>query len=118
MGTIHNIFTLNYLINRQIGKKRRKLIAVFVDLKTAFDSVDRGILLRVLRERGVREGLVERMAEVLRKMKSRVRVKGEMGEDFWTAKRVRQCPLSPMLFNMLLDLEEEMGKIKWDGGLK
>jgi len=37
-----NIFVLNYLINRQIEKKGGKLIAVFVDLRAAFDSVDRG----------------------------------------------------------------------------
>jgi len=54
MGTIDNIFTLNYFINRQIGRKGAKLIAVFVDLKAAFDSVDRGILLSALMERGVR----------------------------------------------------------------
>jgi len=56
MDTIDNIFTLNYFINRQIGRKGGKLIAVFVDLKATFDSVDRGILLRALRERGVRGG--------------------------------------------------------------
>jgi len=113
MGTIDNIFTLNYFINRQIGRKGEKLIVVFVDLKAAFDSVDRGILLSALRERGVR-GLVVRMTELLKETKSRVRVRGEMGEGFWTAKGVRQeYPLSPLLFDMLLaDLEEKMGKIK------
>jgi len=54
MATIDNIFTLNYFINRQIGRKGGKLIAVFVDLKAAFDSVDRGILLSALKERGIR----------------------------------------------------------------
>jgi len=82
MGTIDNIFILNYLINRQIGRKREKLIAVFVDLKAAFDSVDREELLKALREGGVREGLVERVAEILRETKSRVRMRGELGEDF------------------------------------
>jgi len=46
------------LINRQIGKKGRKMTAMFVDLRAVFDSVDRGVLIRVMRERGIREGLV------------------------------------------------------------
>jgi len=71
--------------------------------------VDRGILLNAMRKRGVREGLVERVAEVLRETRSR--------ESFWTARGVRQgCLLSPLLFNILMaDLEDEMGKIKWEG---
>lgn len=115
MGTIDNIYVLNYVINRQIAKKGGKLIAMFVDLKAAFDSVDRGILIRAMRERGVREGLVERVEEMLRETRSRVRVGGKVGSGFWTARGVRQgCPISPMLFNLLTaDLEEEMQRVRW-----
>jgi len=62
---------------------------------------------------------VVRVAELLRETRSKVRVRGEMGEGFWTARGVRQeGPLSPVLLNMLMaDLEEEIGKIKW-GGIK
>jgi hypothetical protein len=118
MGTMDNIYVINYLINRQLGR-RKKVVALFVDLRAAFDSVDRGTLYKVMRERGIREGLIERVREVLGETKSRVRIGREMGECFWTARGVRQgCPLSPLLFNIVIaDLEEKMGKVKW-GGIK
>lgn len=40
-GTVDNIFVLKYLINRQLKKKGGKLIALFMDLKAAFDTVSR-----------------------------------------------------------------------------
>lgn len=50
----------------------------------------------------------------MREVISRVRIGKEMGEGFWTARRV--SPLSPILFNIVLaDLEEEMGRVKWGG---
>ncbi|XP_036148444.1 uncharacterized protein LOC118647508 [Monomorium pharaonis] len=118
-GTIDNIYVLNYLVNKNIDKKGGKLVALFVDLKAAFDSVDRGILIKTMRERGIREGLITRVEMVLRETKSRVRVGDETDEEFWTGRGVRQgCPLSPLLFNMLIsDLEEVMGRVKW-GGVK
>jgi len=89
-------------------------VALFVDLKAAFDSVDREVLMGAMRERGVREGLTKRVEQVLRETKNRVKIGGEIGDCFWTAKRLRQgCPLSPLLFNILLaDLEEQMGSVK------
>lgn len=44
-----------------------------------------------------------------------MRIGKEMGDIFWTARGVRQkCPLSPMLFNLVLvDLEEKIGKVRW-----
>lgn len=55
MGTIDNIYVLNYLINRQLGRGRR-MVALFVDLKTAFDTIDRKILCETMRERGIKKG--------------------------------------------------------------
>lgn len=55
MGTIDNIYVLNYLINRQLGRGRR-MVELFVDLKTVFDTIDRKILCETMRERGIRKG--------------------------------------------------------------
>lgn len=44
IGTINNIYVLNYLINKQVIKKEGKIMVHFIDIKAAFDSVDREIL--------------------------------------------------------------------------
>lgn len=56
-------------------------MALFVELKSAFDSVNREVLLKTMRQRGIREGLVERVVKV-REMRSRVMVGGEVEEGF------------------------------------
>lgn len=47
------------------------------------------MLVVTMRERGVREGLVGRTEEIMREIISRVRIGGEMGKGFWTARGVR-----------------------------
>ena len=66
---------------------------MFVDLRAA-DMVDRDVLGRAMRKRRIREGLVVKVKETLRKS----RVTGEeTGESFWKAKEVRQgCLLNPI----------------------
>ena len=117
MGCMDNIYVLNHLINRQVTRKERKMVVFFIDLKAAFDSVDREVLVREMRKRGVREGLVERCGEVLKETVCRVRVGEEEGKEFWTTRGVRQgCPLSPSMFTLLLaDLDEELEKGGWGG---
>lgn len=117
MVTMDNIYMLKYLINKRLGRKKGKVIAMFVDLKAAFDLVDRRVLMEAMRQRGIREELIERVAEMWRETKSRVRVVGEMGEGFWTARGVRQgCPLSSLLFNLLIaDMEEGIRNLRWGG---
>jgi len=107
-----------FIINRQLGRGKG-VTAMIVDLKAAFDSIDRRVLVESMEERGIRRGLVKKVKEVLRETKSRVRIGEEMGESFWTGRGLRQgCPLSPLLLNILMaDIEEELGKIKW-GGIK
>lgn len=90
---------------------------MFVDLKVAFDSVDRGKLIEAMEKRGIRKSLTRRTKEIMRETSCRVRAGGKIGEKFWTERGVKQgCPLSPLLYNVLT-AEEEMAKVKW-GGVK
>ena len=115
MGCIDNVYVLNYMINRQVGRKGKNMVILFVDMKAAFDSVDREVLVRAMRGRGVREQLTVRCEEMLQETIGRVRVWDGEGERFWTARGVRQgCPLSPSLFTLLIaDMDEELEKGGW-----
>lgn len=61
-------------------KKGGKLIALFVDLKAAFDSVDKVVLLNEMRRRRIREGRIKSVGEIMWKTKStsRLRAGGEI----------------------------------------
>ncbi|XP_076660673.1 uncharacterized protein LOC143364045, partial [Halictus rubicundus] len=118
-GTIDNIYVLNYIINRELAKKKGRILGCFIDLKAAFDSVNRSILWKELEERGVSEGIRERIEEVYRETTARVKVGDEMGEKFWVGRGVRQgCPLSAKLFILFMaDLEERMTR-RGKGGVE
>ena len=117
MGVIGNIYVLNYLVHRRIRKKNRVMVVMFVDLKAAFDSVDREQLEKSFIRCGVKEGLKSRIMEIFRETKSKVRASDESGETVSMARGVRQgCPLSSHVFNLLLgDIEEEMRMKEWGG---
>ena len=88
---------------------------MFIDLKAAFDEVDRDEIEKVMKKKGIRESLRLKIAEIFRETKSRVRVVDQVGESFWLARVIRQgCPLSALLFIILIsDMEEEMRKKGW-----
>ena len=101
-GAIDNIYVLNYVIGREL-EKGKEVIAVMVDLKAAFDSVDRGVMRKRLKEEGISKRLRDRIGEIYEETRSVVRVGESCGEKFWTEKGVRQgCPLSPTLFNIMI----------------
>lgn len=57
---------------------------------------------------------MERVEEIIRETKSKMKAGGSIGENFWMTRGVRQeCPLNPLLFNIIMaDLEENMGRVK------
>jgi len=87
------------------------VVVAFIDLKAAFDSVDREDLEKEFGEEKGEWG-IEGKNNGDEETRSVVRVGGRIERKFWTEKGIRQrCPLivSPMLFNLLIaDIEEEL----------
>jgi len=54
-----NVMILQQVINKQLSKKRGKVYGFFIDLKAVFDKVNRKILWKAMKERGIRRGLRE-----------------------------------------------------------
>ena len=74
----------------------------FVDFQTAYDSVDRELLWKVLALAGVPEEMIAVIRQFHDRMQARVRMDdGELSDWFELAQRLRQgCVLSPVLFNI------------------
>jgi len=92
-GIMDNVMILQQVINKEISKKRGKVYRFFVDLKAAFDKVDRKILWKAMEEE------IERVKEIYEQTKNAIKVHGKITDWFWTRKGVKQrCSLSPLLF--------------------
>jgi len=111
-GTMDNVYILQHVIKRELGKKGGRIFGFFIDLKAAFDKVDREELWIAMEKRGISIGLINRIKEIYRSTKNAVKVHGGVSDWFWTEKGLRQgCPLSPTLFSLLIaDIEEELKK--------
>jgi len=107
-----NLYILQHAIKKELRKKGRKIYGIFMDLKAAFDKVGRKMLWEAMVRRGARSGLIERVKEIYVSTKNAVRIHKEKSGWFWTEAGVRQrCPLSPILFTLLIaDVEEKMKK--------
>lgn len=51
-GTMDNIYVLNEVVNRRVVERKGKMVVLFVDIKAAFDSMDREVLMEGMRKRG------------------------------------------------------------------
>jgi hypothetical protein len=117
-GTMDNVYILNHIIGNEIKKEGSKIYAFFVDLKAAFDNVERDLLWEYLRKKEINEHLVTKIEEIYEETISRVRVDGRVSECFKTYKGVRQgCPLSPSLFAAFIGDIEEMFRKGQAGGV-
>jgi len=95
-----------------------KMYGFFIDLKAAFDKIDRKILWRAMEERGIRRGLIERVKDIYQQTKNIARVHGNITNWFGTRKGVRQgCPLSLLLFTLVIAYVEEEMKKEQVGGV-
>ena len=108
MGTVDNIFTLHGLLTHVINQGK-KLYCAFVDFTKAFDYINRDILWHKLIKFGVRGKALNIIRSMYENVKSRVKYKNRLSENFECYLGVRQGEsLSPFLFSMYLnDVEDE-----------
>lgn len=81
-GTADAIYVLNYIINKELSKKRGKVFAFFADLRAAFDRVDRQELNRRMKRIGIEDHLRKRVMETYIETKNTVRIGERYTEDF------------------------------------
>ena len=102
-GCVDHIFTLRQILEQRHVYKRPTIL-VFLDLKAAFDSVDRSALMSTLVQQGMPVKFVNIIRALYSQTSGRVKVYGELSKSFPTTSGVRQgCPLSPFVFNMVID---------------
>jgi len=69
-GVMDAVYILNYIVNKELSRKRGKVFALFVDLKAAFDSVDRRQLHEMLRRIKVERNLRRRIMETYKETRN------------------------------------------------
>lgn len=120
-GTVDNIFILQHIVHHERLRKDKdkKVFALFVDLKAAFDTVGRQQLWTMLKERGVEKERVKRLKKIYEDTRSVIRTKEGATGAFTTQKGVRHgCVLSPLLFNLCIaNLDKVLAK-RGIGGVK
>lgn len=111
-STVDNIYILNHVIQREKTKEESKVYALFIDLKAAFDNVDRDKLWDILKNKGVEKNLANRIKKMYEHTEATVRTKDGVTRGFMVNKGVRQgCVMSPTLFNLYIaDLDRELEK--------
>lgn len=71
----------NYVVNKERMKKKGKVYAFFVDLKEAFDKVDRRELGEMLKKTGIKEQLRRRIMETYKETRGIIKVGNRKTED-------------------------------------
>ena len=109
-GCFENVQILKEVIKQQ-RKKRREYNLAFKDLAKAFDTVSYKSIEKGLRRKGVPAVVRETVMEMYKKATTRVTVGGKTTRRIKINSGVKQgCPLSPLLFNLIID--ELLEKLK------
>lgn len=75
----------------------------FIDLKIAFDKVNRRIMLNKLRKIGIEGKMLRIIKEIYRRTYNKIKTELGLTEEFVTKKSVKQgYPLNTTLFNIFL----------------
>ena len=92
---IHLLQLLPHLLSHE----RRWAVAILCDVRKAYDTIDRGFLLEVMRKLGVGDGFLQWTRLLLQHTRAAALVNGHLSQPVTFAAGVRQgCPLAPLLY--------------------
>lgn len=114
-STMDNIFNLDCLVKLKWNEGKKKVYCFFVDLKAAFDRINRKALFYKLFNMGLSNKFVTLLKKLYEKTYNAVWDGESLSNWFETTMGVKQgCILSPLLFALFLDdLDDFIG-----GGLR
>ncbi|CAI2733768.1 unnamed protein product [Schistosoma spindalis] len=102
-GCIDHIFILRQILEHR-HTYHKPTIVVFLDIRVAFDSLDRTVLWDCLLIKGVPEKFITILKALYTNILGRVRTYNRLCPLFRSSSGVRQgCPISPFLFNFAID---------------
>ena len=106
-GCLDNIFVLNTVIQLHVRRVGGKMYALFIDFKTAFDSVNHEMLWKKLLNLGISTKMVKIIEKIYHKATLKVKTKQGLTDSININKGVLQGEtLSPLLFALFIsDLE-------------
>ena len=103
-STADHIFLLHTIVEKVVKKNRHKLFAVFIDFKKAYDTVNRGLLMKRLQNLGINGIFMRNIEAMYSKTEYSIKLKGGYTRAINSNLGLKQgCPLSPMLFNLYID---------------
>ena len=102
-STTDQIHRIRQLIETNLEKERKIYIAFF-DFQSAFDTVDRHSLWKILQSAGVPKKILNLFSELYNKTESAVIVNDQLSSNFQMRNGVWQgCTTAPKLFNRVMD---------------
>ena len=109
------LFTVR-MLNEKVIENNKRMIVVCVDLKKAYDNVDREMMWSVLEKYSISRSLVKAVRSMYVNCEACVKVQGGISDWFQVEKGVRQgCAMSPWLFNVYMEhilREARRGSVK------
>ncbi len=101
-GTNEAVFSLQTLVKSWLIRHGKPVFCVFVDIKKAFPSVDRSMLIDLLHKLGLPGPMVKAISSSFHLNTCRLKIEGHLSERFPVNLGVREGDIeSPPLFNLV-----------------